>query len=183
MSAPIDQILDHLAACRQVLEAAYAATQPRVRELAPPAGGWSIAQIIEHLAITDDRLTKFLAHNIQQLGRGEPEDVDVAAILQKRRMQAVLDRGTRVDTLELFAPNLGLSSNEAWALAERNRAVLVDVVRSAAGVPLSRGKFSHHVLGEMNLYETLVFAGYHEQRHAEQIREVATALERTAARQ
>lgn len=181
MSAPIDQILDHLAACRQVLEAAYAATQPRVRELAPPAGGWSIAQIIEHLAITDDRLTKFLAHNIQQLGRGEPEEVDVPALLQKRRMQAVLDRGTKVDTLAQFAPSLGLSSNEAWMLAERNREALIDVVRSAAGVPLSQGTFKHHVLGEMNLYETLVFAGYHDQRHAAQIREVATALERAAA--
>jgi hypothetical protein len=88
----------------------------------------------------------------------------------------VLDRNTKVDVREQFVPRHGWSSAQAWQQLERNRAALIDVIKSADDVPFSRGKFVHHVLGEMNLYEAIAFAGYHEQRHAAQIQEVAALL-------
>ena len=34
----------------------------------------------------------------------------------------------------------------------------------------------HHVFGELDLYQWVLFAGFHERRHTEQLREVAAAL-------
>ena len=100
MKMPVELLLQHLAQCREILALAYHATPANLRDARPPAGGWSIAQIVEHLAITDDLMAKFLAKNIAELGHGQREDVDIDAILQKRRLMAVLDRRTKVEVRE-----------------------------------------------------------------------------------
>lgn len=180
MKTPVQQLLSHLGECHAELRTAYNATDPAIRETAPPSGGWSIAQIVQHLAITDRRLGQLLSKYIDDLGMDEPEEVDIAALVQRRRMQAVLDRSTRVESLEFFKPTEPLTASEAWQKLEQARSALEATVLRAEGVPLSRGKFVHNVLGEMNLYETLVFAGQHKRRHAAQIVEVAQSLSQIA---
>ncbi len=51
--ADIEELLSSFAAATKELEALYAATPVKELEAAPAGGGWSVAQAVEHLAITN----------------------------------------------------------------------------------------------------------------------------------
>ncbi|HEY0672479.1 MAG TPA: DinB family protein [Longimicrobiales bacterium] len=176
MTAHIEQLIDHLSAGRAELRAAFDAVPAAARESVPPGGGWSVAQVIQHLVHTDRMFTQLLHKSIAEIGPGAEGEIDVTAILQSRRMKAVLNRDTRVQALERMRPIEDWPADKAWQLLEQARAELLQQLAVANGVPLSQARFVHYILGEMNLYQGIVFIGSHEMRHAAQIREIQEKL-------
>ena len=59
---------------------------------------------------------------------------------------------------------------------ERSRARLVDAVVAVDGLDASEVRQAHHVFGELDLYQWVFFAGFHERRHTAQLREISAAL-------
>ncbi len=176
MPTPIDQLVSHLEQCHGELRVAVAAVPPSQREETPPDGGWSVAQVVEHLAHTDRVFTQLLARFVSDL-RGQPADyIEIHGLLQRRRLLAVLDRNTKVESKEWILPVQNWDAAQALEMLEAARAILVTTVRSAEGVPLSTVSYPHFILGELNLYEWIAFLGYHEARHAAQIQEIAMSL-------
>lgn len=170
------QLIDHLNTGRADLRAAFDAVDPAARATVPPGGGWSVAQVIQHLVHTDRMFTQLLNKSVAEIGPGVEEDVDVTAILQSRRMKAVLNRDTRVQALERVRPIEDWPADRAWQILQQTRAELLQQLALADRVPLSKARFVHYILGEMNLYEGIAFIGSHEMRHAAQIREIQEQL-------
>lgn len=181
MASAIDVLVQHLERSHEALHSAVQRVPFAERETLPPGGGWSVAQVIEHLAHTDRVFTQLLAKYVGEL-RGQPADqVDTAGVLQRRRLLAVLDRDTRVESQEWIQPLQNWTAEEGLRNLDDARRDLVRTVRGAEGVPLSRVSYPHFLLGELNLYEWIGFVGYHEQRHAAQIEEISIALGWTPA--
>jgi hypothetical protein len=179
MPSAIEILVQHLDRCHEDLRAAVHSVPFALRDRQPPGGGWSVAQVVEHLAHADRLFTQLLAKYVGEL-RGQPSDnVDAAGVLQRRRLLAVLDRNTRVESREWIQPVQNWSIDQALRNLEDERRRLVLTVRSAEGVPLSIVSYAHFILGDLNLYEWIGFVGYHEMRHAAQIREINIALECT----
>ena len=176
MSSAIEILVQHLDKCHEDLRGAVHSVPFAVRDRQPPGGGWSAAQVVEHLAHTDRLFTQLLAKYIGEL-RDQPADtVDAAGVLRRRRLLAVLDRNTRVESREWIQPVHNWSVEQALRNFEEERRNLVRIVRSAEGIPLGSVSYPHFILGELNLYEWIGFVGYHEMRHAAQIREINIAL-------
>jgi hypothetical protein len=70
----------------------------------------------------------------------------------------------------------GMDATTAWSEIEATRTRLKDFVRSCDGVALAQISFSHPALGNLNLYQWLLFAAGHHARHAAQIREIREQL-------
>ena len=175
MGTAIDVLIQHLDKCHAELRAAVQSVPFAVREQRPP-GGWSVAQVVEHLAHTDRIFTQLLAKFVGEL-RGQPADqIDAAGMLKRRRLLAVLDRNTKVESREWILPVQNWTSDIALRNFEGARTTLLQTIRSADGVPLSTVSYPHFLLGELNLYEWIGFVGYHEARHAAQIREICIVL-------
>lgn len=176
MPSAIDVLIRHLEACHAELRAAVHAVPFAAREQRPPGGGWSVAQVVEHLAHTDRLFTQLLARFVGEL-RGQPADqVDAAGLLQRRRLLAVLDRNTKVESREWILPVQNWTIDAAMRNLADARTTLLLTVRSADGVPLGTVTYPHFILGDLNLYEWIGFIGYHEARHAAQIREICIVL-------
>ena len=147
-----------------------------LRETSPPAGGWSVAQIVQHLVLTDRRFAQLLARVAAQLKDHGGDHYDVDAFLQSRKLQAVLDRSFKVEAWEAIRPTEDWDTRYAWQQLEETRARLIEQIRSTTGMPLGTARHPHRILGELNLYEWIAFLGTHEARHAQQIRELAEML-------
>ena len=172
----IDMLIEHLARNRAELSDAVQSVPEQLRETVPAEGGWSVAQVIQHLVHTDRRFGQLLMQASAQLKGHLGDDYDVDAFLQSRKLRAVLDRTFKVEAWEAIRPTEDWDAQHAWRLLEQERRELLELVRSTDGLPLGAAQHPHRILGELNLYEWIAFLGTHEARHAAQIREIGERL-------
>ena len=147
----------------------------------PAAGSWSVSQIIQHLALVEDRVIKDLEKEISRpprkvrlVRRFVPTSIVSSRLLRVKSPQAVNPEthprpsdGNEVPT-------------KANAIANYNRARndLKHLCKTHGNNRFRQIVFKHPFLGELDGVATVSFVGYHEQRHFKQIREVLKTLAR-----
>jgi hypothetical protein len=66
-------------------------------------------------------------------------------------------------------PRVNIDINEAVEGLESSREALRAAAVSANGLSIGEIKHTHAILGELDLYQWLIFVGQHEGRHRKQI--------------
>ncbi len=177
MHPRIAEALDYLDAERADLRAAVELTPPALREQPPGPDRWSIAQVLQHLTLIESRIVP-LVHKLvtkaQAAGLGPETATD--PILNARHAAKIADRSVRVTAPEEMLPASDVDAASAWSALEASRAALREAVIAGDGLSLSEVKYPHPVLGEINLYQWILFVGSHEVRHTAQICEIAEQL-------
>lgn len=132
----------------------------------PANGGWSPAQILEHLRLSEAGITRLLAHRLmraREQGLGP-----VMQLASDPADRVVFPPGT-VEAPEAIRPaaNVHLETVIDGLRAARAglRALADDVDRHDATKVTAR----HIVLGELHFYQWIDFVGAHEDRHRAQI--------------
>lgn len=175
MHPRIHELLDYYNAQRAVLRAAYESVPQPLREAAPAPGRWSAVNVVEHVAIVEARVARALRARIEAARlEGLGADPSTEPIVPTLRLQAVLNRETRVNAPELVQPT-GLGGQQAWAALEEATTKVRDMMCAGDGLDLGRVTYPHPIFGLMTLYEWFGFFGAHEARHADQIREQVMA--------
>ena len=139
--------------------------------------GWSVAEILEHLRIVESGVARIITKRVAKArdeGLGEekstssvmPSFAPVAAKLDSRTLQAP----------ELIQPKADIDISEALEGLESSREALRAAVGSADGFAIGDIKHTHMVLGELDLYQWLIFLGHHEDRHRKQIERTLQSL-------
>ena len=177
MHSRINELMTHLDVQRAILQATFDAVPPAVRDRAPAAGGWSVAGVIEHLAMIEERVAGMLAARISKArDEGIGEETADTPVLPTFNLSRVLDRSIRINAPDISHPT-GLTADEAWAALERGSALLRGVLRDADGLRLGDILLQHPAFGALTVYEWVAVAGVHEARHAAQICEIAAAAQ------
>jgi hypothetical protein len=88
----------------------------------------------------------------------------------------VVSRSQRITASEASQPRAGLSTSAGWTILTERRRQLRDAIVAADGLALGTIRIPHPRLGDLDVYQWLLFVGGHEARHTAQIREVATAV-------
>ena len=170
------EVLDFLDAQRATLEQAVAAVPPAMRDRKPTADRWSVAEVLEHLALVEGRIMGMLE---AQLGaaraNGLGAERESAPVVPTIDVPGLLDRSRKLTASEVSQPRGALSADDAWSALAARRAATRATVLAADGLALSEVKSSHPRIGTLDLYQWLVFLGGHEARHAAQVREIADA--------
>ena len=179
MQLRISEVLTYLDMNRAALERTLAGVPAAMCELRPSPERWSVAEVLQHLALVEGRITDLLASRIgaaRTAGLGpEREDSPVTPTFDMTR---VLDRGRPITAGEAVLPNEPLDLSAARAMLEDRRARLRAVMISADGLALEHVTAPNRVLGTLNAYQWVLFVGAHEARHTAQIREVVAELSR-----
>jgi hypothetical protein len=147
-----------------------------LREARPSEEAWSVAEILEHLMMVERGVAKLVAlkaGEMQTLPSPPREAPDMVAVSLTR---FPLDRATQVPAPERVVPRGELSADEAREALLKTRGMLLDQLHAADGLALSSIMHPHPIFGPLDLYEWIYMTGWHERRHAEQIREVAGQL-------
>jgi len=176
MHPRLTELLDYLEAQRNRVRGA-ADRLPRDRwAVRPSPDRWSVAEVYWHLQRVERGVAKLIAKRSEEArATGHPEESSTTSVI------GLLDgRGLEDRTLPLVAPSQvsppePVDPMEVERQLEESRAMLHDAIRHADGLALGSITHVHPVLGEINLYQWILFVGKHEARHAGQIAEVADA--------
>jgi hypothetical protein len=168
----LNSVLEGLKADRAALRAAVDAVAPELRERKPAPDRWSVAEVLEHLAIVEERIVGLLATMIPAAPlAGRDDGAGAAPTIDRARLR---NRTARVQAPDPIQPTGTMTTEDAWQRLERSRARLLEVLDTAVGRDLTAIGRAHPVLGQLDGYQWIAAVGGHEERHAAQIRELAT---------
>lgn len=178
MDSRLQPIVDHLAATRAELRAAVDRVPASARSIKPAADQWSVAEVIEHLAIIERRIIDMVANAVTKARvEGLTNEIEEdAAALNPEHLGLLRDRSRKIEARPSNQPTGNLDADAAWAELEAARAELLEALEATEGVALSALEHPHPILGPINTYQWIAFLGGHEARHAAQIDEIAQTI-------
>lgn len=177
MHTRLREFLDHLDRSRDDLRQAVEDVPEARREHRPGPGRWSVAEVLEHLALVEARTARLLSLRIQEAERtGVGPDLDTGPIVPDFDLARVVDRGIRLTTGEASEPREGLDSATAWERFEKAHKDLRTAILTGEGLALGNVRAPHPRFGDLDVYQWVVFTAGHELRHAAQIREAGAVI-------
>jgi len=174
-------LVDHLARTRAELLAAAEAVPAADRERRPSPNRWTVAEVLDHLRMTEVGSATLLARRIGRAREaGVGPDLEVGSVLGRLDHADVSQGGGLRVAPEVVQPTAGTRFDDALAGLAASRAGLLDVVRLLEDVDATRVMARHAALGEIDAYQWLLFIGQHERRHLRQIEGIRAALAASA---
>ena len=178
MPRPSEELLQHLEQSRASLRAAVDSVPAAHREQRPGLDRWSVAEVLEHLAIVERRIAGRLADALAAARASlQPAAVPPSSgVIDSGQVARLADRSQRFKTSEASEPRGGLSADQAWTALEDVRADVARLVRESDAYALEDPIAPHPRFGPWTFRQWVVFAGGHDTRHADQIREMLPAF-------
>lgn len=176
MHPRLTELLDYLDVTRaSVLRAA--SLVPRERWVVRPAPDrWCVSEICWHLQRVESGVAKLIRkRGSEARATGHPEEPADSPLLGTHDRFGIIDRNRRIDAPPQVTPQEVPSADDAQRLLEESRVMLRAAIADVDGLALGQITHPHPVVGEIDLYEWILFVGLHEQRHLPQIGEAATA--------
>lgn len=137
---------------------------------------WTIAQIVEHIAIVDESTTKIctkLLTKAQQAGKTSDGAVTITEnFLQKGKEIA----GMKVEAPEFVRPTGSKTIQESLAKLDETSDRVEKLKELFASVDGTELKFPHPFFGPISAQEWLALKGGHEMRHIKQIENVLAKI-------
>jgi len=135
-----------------------------------PEGGWSVAEIVEHLSIAEPGITRAIEGLLTSAadgggGQSVRKDFEPFALDE----QAEQARG-KIEAPEFLRPT-GLPLSEGLVRLKKSRAALAALRPLFESADYSR-RFPHPAFGPLNAAQWLAFVGMHEERHLRQIERI-----------
>jgi hypothetical protein len=177
-----EEVLNYLDQTRKELRAAVDSVPANARNTQPAADQWSVAQVLDHLAIVHGRVAAGVGKWIAVArGTGLGPETATTSVLNTIPTERILDRSRKVQAPEAILPRTDVDAETAWTELEQAHEKLRTALLSGDGLALEQVIQPHPVLGPLNMYQWVLFNGSHEARHTLQVREIGAALNSAAA--
>lgn len=176
MTTVLDMIKVELTISREALLREFAMVPDELTNARPVDDVWSAAEILDHLAAVERRVGAFLAKSIE----GRPDDdviPDIDPDVFTRSVDALFATYAAGPVKSTQVPSRDSSRAQLLETLEGTRTDLLRLIDAARGIDLSKIKGPHPVLGELDLYQFLMFIARHEDRHRGQITRLRQALQ------
>jgi DinB superfamily len=136
-----------------------------------PQGGWSVAEIVEHVAVAEEQMFFALTERFRELPEpaGDPER-------EKRILAMTLDRAQKMTSPEVSRPAGRFESLGAGLGHFRRCRARTLAYAERTSDNLRRRSVKHPLAGVVSGYEYLLILAGHPARHAAQIRELRATL-------
>ncbi len=170
----IEELLEHLEETRAVLTMAVASVPAARRSVRPAPERWSLGEIVDHVSKVESAFTRLLSKRVAQAReRGDPGETDSSSVLTTFDKSRGVDRSRPFEAPSIVAPREGATVEDALLALTAARVALRAALADASGVSLGAIVHPHPIFGALNLYQWGIVLGWHDVRHAEQIRELA----------
>jgi hypothetical protein len=134
-----------------------------------------VAEVLQHLAIVERQIAALLQRRLRA-AMPLPPDPERSAVLATVDAERLLDRERRLQAGPAAQPAEPMIADEAWRTLESTRASLSEVLLAADGLDTGAVRAPHPFLGELTFHQWIAFVGFHEARHAAQIRATVAEL-------
>lgn len=171
----VAEIYEDLDSARARLLGAVGPLTAEQHAFSPSPERWSVAEIVEHLSITEARVTHLLRALVERLeaeGGGGPgvafEPVSLAEFVERSRKE-------KYQAPDEIRPR-GVPLADSLARLSDSRAALAALRPRVERVDGKLARFPHPVWGPLDLYQWIAFIGAHERRHLAQIEALKEAM-------
>lgn len=164
---------------RRQLEELTAHSSGEAWSQAPAEGKWSVGEVVEHLAMTEEGILGMAQGALT--GEQDPEWETVADTTIQQLVGILGDRTQKFQAPESLQPAGEMSREEALAKYAAARAKTLDYVRTVDG-PL-KAHTAEGPAGKMNAHQWLGLIGAHNLRHNAQIEEAMKMVAAGAAQE
>jgi uncharacterized damage-inducible protein DinB len=138
----------------------------------PPEGAWSVAGVVEHLALVEGQLVQLIAtllKRTEDAGKKAPAgstfEITVEPFLERSRREKYVTR-------DKFSPTGKMSMPDALKTLREAHSSLQNLRPRLEQSDLSFATFPHWIFGPLTLGQWLAFIGLHEERHLAQIESI-----------
>lgn len=176
-----EEVLNYLDKTRSELRAAVDSVPSDARNTKPTADRWSVAQVLDHLAIVHSRVAELIKKSIDEAqAAGLGPETSTGSVLNTIPTERILDRSRKVEAPDAIRPRDDIDAETAWNELMQAHEKLRAALLSGDGLALEQVIQPHPVLGPINIYQWTLFNGSHEARHTLQIREIGSTLNSAA---
>lgn len=173
MHPRIAELVSFIDVEREGVEEALEAVPPQWRERRQSPEAWTAAEVIDHLARVESGVARVVARR-----SAKAREAGVGAETSETSVLDRLDHDQISGTRKLMAPEIvrpapGVGAVEAITALREAREALRASLEAADGLALGEIFQAHAALGELDLYQWVLFVGLHERRHARQLRAIA----------
>jgi hypothetical protein len=177
MHARLAEAMDYVEEKRKELLQSFAGVPVDRLGRKPSDGAWSVAEILDHLGIVESGVARLIAKRAgkaREAGLGEEKSTEsVLASFDQHRAKLETMKMQSPATVQ---PRADADLNEALEGLKTSRESLRAAALAANGLSLSEIKHTHPLLGELDLYQWLIFLGQHEARHRKQIERTLNSI-------
>ena len=169
MHPRIAELVTYLEQSRAALLASIDGRATDELERRPEPGAWSALDILDHLSLVERSVARLLARSVERARQLGPER-STDSVLHSLDALPVRTASRPVQGPPATRPRDGLTLSDTVAALGVTRAQLLEAVAALDGLALEGIRFPHPLLGELDLYQWILFVGQHEERHTKQIR-------------
>ena len=170
MHARLAETMDYVEEKRKELLQSFAGVPSNRLSQRVVKDSWSVAEILDHLRMVESGVARLITKRVGQAREaGLGEEKSTASVMPSFDKYSALLEGAVLKSPEMVLPRAEVDFKEALEGLESSREALRAAVVSADGLALGEIKHNHVVLGELDLYQWLIFVGQHEGRHRKQI--------------
>jgi len=174
----IQELIDHLVSYRRAVHEAVAEVPAELRNRKPAPDSWSVAEVMEHLSIVEQRIAAMLTmHVTAARANGVGPDPSTSSVVATfANAENLLDRTQKIVAPTVAIPTGTVDPSAGAEALDKAHAAMVDSLHNANGVSLENLFQAHPVFGSRNMYHWVVALGLHDARHTAQIREIGQSL-------
>jgi hypothetical protein len=172
----IEEVLTHLRDAQSDMQALLARVPATHSQTVVREGTWSVAQIVEHLAIVEDGIGRQVSKLIKQ-AEGTTETASDPILPTMARFHVEDSSVRRIEAPDMVAPRSALSLDAAMQAQQVARDRVIAAYTAASGRALAEVTAPHPILGLLNGYQWGMFIAQHQRRHLVQVRALLAALE------
>jgi hypothetical protein len=170
----LEEIFAHMDNVRAELDGRIGSLDEAEHVLRNNGEGWCPEELAEHLALVEKSITAVverLLRKSEELNTPPPAEgkidppVKFPSAVRKTEMN-------KVEAPDRIRPQGGVPVGQSLQGLKASREYIVSLRPRMEAVSLSEAKFPHPVMGELDLYQWLLFIAEHEARHLAQIENI-----------
>ena len=149
--------------------------------LRPSEEAWSVAEIAEHLAIIEERLSKLFPVMLTKAEAGGLERRPDQPF-EPVTVESMIERSAREKYVapETARPSGGVSLANSLSRLDSSREAIRTLRPRLEALDLTAVTYPHPVFGPLSAYQWLIFISAHEDRHLRQIESLLNAQQTSA---
>jgi len=177
MHPHLTEVFARLEDSRARLRTAVDGVPSSLRQTRPAPGRWSVAEVLEHLALVNRFFAQRITDAIEEArAAGLGPESRARETLPADVSERMADRGDPRDAREAMMPTGVIDAAAAWDDLDVARGAVRTAVSGGDGLALGSVKADHRLFGSLTIYQWVELTAAHEVRHADQIREIGSDL-------
>ena len=165
--------LKRLDTVHEKLSSAVRTTDPRLYSKRPGENEWSIAEVVQHLCLVEERIFEALEKGLEG---GSPK---VGFLKKLIPMRIVSLRFKKFKAPKMVTPSDPPAMEEILENYDRARGRVKNLCAECGPERLKAVSVKHPFLGDIDGAAAISMLNFHEERHYKQIREIQKKLEAT----